>query len=228
MKDFFQKNNPEFVSLFKDRRVAVVAGGTVDKNWGHEIDSCDVVVRINNCHEKFPYPKDFAVKYGTRTDVLIREANDFHHVYATTGNAHNYVERLREMRVKDIFFFTGNRAAEFNYISNNEPNFHCLDAYVFEVLKACLGQPGKIPSTGLVALMALALSAPASLLIVGFTFYQTGFLDNANALNPQILSPELATRFHDFPFELRIFKDVVRHLCPITLGMNLMTFMDIL
>lgn len=221
MKDFFQKNHPEFVSLFKGRHVAVVAGGAVVKNWGEKIDACDIVVRINNCHEKFPYPKEFTQKYGTRTDVLIREANDFHHVYATTGDLHGYVKKLREMAIHNIFFFTGNRAAELNFISKDSPKFHCLTPYVFNLLTSCLGQLGKVPSTGLVALTALALSSPASLLVVGFTFYQTGFLDNVNSLNPQILSPELATRFHDFAMELRIFRDFVRKLCPMILSSKL-------
>jgi hypothetical protein len=54
-----------FIDMIKGKKVAIVGNGNVDKDYSSEIDSADIVIRINNFYN---YNSN---KVGKRTDIVV-------------------------------------------------------------------------------------------------------------------------------------------------------------
>lgn len=128
-----------FENLIKDKTVAIVGNGPSElgKNCGKEIDSHDVVIRINN-YQISGYEKD----YGSKTDIWIKcTSDDINH-------------DIRDKNIKLVMYesdFFRHPIID-NYIDALSDNTIPIDYFDFED-HVCLRKKLNIfPSTGLVAI----------------------------------------------------------------------------
>lgn len=179
---FKKKEKTSLAKLIQGKKVALVgpAGYMVDSNYGDEIDSHDVVVRINRGIESI---EKYSVDIGNRTDVyyscLIERAQQ-------TGNL-DANELKNKYKVKHIVAPPDSNMKGFSFktqlhslvdkekikqISKTIPltivnhNFHTELAKKVDCK----------PNTGFLAIYDLLRMNPEKLSIYGFSFYLDGFI----------------------------------------------------
>lgn len=142
---------------FENKTVAAVgnAMSLFDKDYGKEIDSHEVVVRMNKAAmlwERLDVPKS----HGTRTDVWC------------FWNTVEYNRRFHE--------FKHIKKMHMSHQSRTDSNLKIVDAYypqnLYDELKKNAG-PRKNPTTGLMTLDYIVHCNPAKLTVYGFDFKNT-------------------------------------------------------
>jgi len=150
---------------FEGKTVAVVGNSLslFESNYGSEIDSHDVVVRINKA--AILYTKKLAYEsHGKRTDVW---------VFWNTSEYRNYFRRIPS-NIKKI------HAGHQGRVSRNANDVHLLypDAYYTE-LKKHAGKHNN-PTTGLITLDYISKCNPKFVSVYGFDWKETPTFTDPN------------------------------------------------
>lgn len=144
----------EFSHIVNDRRVAVVgnAQSQATKNQGPEIDSHDVVIRMNRAAGLFDHAP-VTDSHGSRTDIwCVWDAND------------------RLLRAK-IEKFSGRVLHVSNENQRTSIADWCLPIEKFKEIRSALGV--WLPSSGFLLLNILAECEPQQVDVYGFDFKRT-------------------------------------------------------
>lgn len=140
----------EVMAQLAGRSVALVgnARSLAEGRRGREIDTADVVIRINRA------PMPAAASHGTRTDILA----------LATSISRQDMARLHPGRL----LWMSHKRKRLPYAVATSPGFHMPDTGHFGRLKTCLGAP---PTTGLMLIDLLARSAAQEVRLYGFDFF---------------------------------------------------------
>lgn len=148
----------EVLAPLKGKRIALVgnARALAEKDYGAEIDSADIVLRINGA------PMPSARSHGTRTDWL---AVAFIRLY----------DPLWESLGRPRLLWISPKLHRLTWTVACQPDFYRYPVPRYRQIKAELG-PG--PSTGLMVIDLLSRSAMAETKIYGFDFFASHTLSN--------------------------------------------------
>lgn len=171
--------------IFKDKRVVIVGpapyleGG----NRGHEIDSYDIVVRINSGYKLTENCKD----YGSRTDVLYHVVNQHPENGGTinmqiiqTNNIKNVIGCYPCLSTIEKSSFT-NIGTLRDYITLKINNFSTIVKSEYIIFEK---QINTRPNAGTVAIFDLLKKDIKSLYIIGFTLFKDGYSKNYRETDP--------------------------------------------
>lgn len=164
---------------FEDKTVAVVgnAMSLFDKKYGKEIDSHDVVVRLNKAAMIYSH-MDAVESHGKKTDVWI---------FWNTSEYKNYFSKVPNVKKMHAGFqarFEAN-TKHVDFVYPMIPNY--------ERLKRKAGQHNN-PTTGLIALDWIVSCNPKSLDIYGFDWKETPTFTDPKRIRDRACP-------HDFPTE---------------------------
>lgn len=164
--------------------VIVGPAGYVDGCWqGKEIDSCDVVVRVNKA---LPIPGRMVEHIGKRCDVLYNAMDEGASVSPVDGSFDPEITRLPSVQpfgeivpvwvscgVSWICAVTGNdaRVVKFEGVNKGRLKLRRVDR---EVSIRLMRKYRTFFNTGVVAIADLSSTSLASLMIIGFSFYCDG------------------------------------------------------
>ncbi|MCH6255233.1 glycosyltransferase family 29 protein [Puniceicoccaceae bacterium K14] len=217
LKDLGQKKaEMGFADLIRGRRVALVGPSESLVGKGDEIDSYDLVVRLNNATHFYPFESNLSYDIGSRFDVLyclgwrdLRNAN--------LSNNRPNLEYLK---------FLVSAEVELSWIDNEDPFIEdwIRQKHFRDILTECGVQyryakhdflygwlNGYRPRMGFIALADLLMFEPAELKLFGFTFYHGGghrFKPYAT-IEPQ-KHPSGYIDLHDGDEEIRVLKLLMR------------------
>ena len=151
------------LNLFKDKDITIVAGGQCDK--GAEIDSSEVVVRLNDIHNIYPIQDKYIKSHGKKCDILFREHHELFVIMGKVGDL-EYANKIADIGIKDVILWDGigksdDIATRLTVASNGRFRVHILsnDYYPYRFLHYFL-RPPKIPTTGLMAVTLIAMCSP--------------------------------------------------------------------
>lgn len=198
--DALSKNHVSdtFLRLVEGKSIAVVGNGPseVGKGLGSEIDSHDIVVRINN-YAIDGYEND----YGTKTDIWVKASLDFirHGIRDDRIKAVLYESNLERFPLYDGYVNAMNdemRSCFVDYCDQNDHAFFCEKHY-------------RYPTTGLMIINKLRRIPIKSLDAYGFSYLQdqiklTGSFDHYSK-SDSIKTRELNRRWHHMDCELEYF-----------------------
>lgn len=142
--------------IFTGKRVALIGPAPISKDYRDVINSCEIVVRIN---QALPVPKEVAEVTTDRCDVL--------YIWRKVRTDKCW-EDLKEIRLKPDAIF-----AEDWYKGKHgiyKEKLALVDPEHFYKLSEQLGTR---VNTGMVAISEIASHNPSFLFITGITFYQT-------------------------------------------------------
>lgn len=172
-----QRTCEDLQDFFKGKSVAIVgpAASFEGSGYGKEIDSHDVVVRVNS--GTFDDP-DFTKDFGSRTDVLISVFHGFNHTFLNsfvkTWETTKFFVAMGFLK-GDIFdnFFSGPQQLHdvLLHVVSIRATFCSLADTFFPAVKKIF------PSinTGIASLVFLRSTQLKSLSIFGFDFYNSGY-----------------------------------------------------
>ena len=168
------KNNllsDEFVNYVKNKKIAIVGPSPelIDKKLGSEIDSYDIVVKINNGY------KLNHIDYGKKIDIIYLNLL----LQKSINNVYNKLDNIKFIKLisqdfnknkfdKNSGFNTFSDFLQNNYILNSKHNlleYAPLNTYnkLFNIKNNFLG--------GIVAILEIIAAQPEILSIYGFDFY---------------------------------------------------------
>jgi hypothetical protein len=175
-------NSQKFEELIKGKRVVICGPAPYlnTKNNGKNIDSYDVVVRVNKGHNLIQNPKVF----GSRTDVLYHciseNPEDGGKITKNILDSCKFIVAAHpDLTFKDkCFVFNGKvNFMAHKKIYNNFKN-KCGDKLVIIDKQFYLNLERNIgckPNTGQIAILDLLKHKPKELYITGFTFFKDGY-----------------------------------------------------
>lgn len=162
---------------FENKSVAIIGNAMYlfEKDYGNEIDSHDVVVRLNKA--AMLYTKMDAEKsHGKKTDVWM------------FWNASEYKSHFNKTNAKKMHM---------GHQGRNTPNLSTVDCvYPMELYKILRTKSGKFnnPTTGLMALDYISSCNPKSITVYGYDWKETPtFTDPERKMDPRCP--------HDYPTE---------------------------
>lgn len=185
--------------IVEGKSIAVVGNGPseVGKGSGSEIDSHDVVFRINN-YAIDGYEND----YGTKTDIWVKASLDFmrHGIRDERIKAVLYESNLERFSLYDGYVNAMNdemRSCFVDYCDQDDHAFFCEKHY-------------RYPTTGLMIINKLRRLPIKSLDAYGFSYLQeqikrTGSFDHYSK-SDAIKTRELNRRWHHMDCELEYFR----------------------
>lgn len=168
-----KSSNSDYFNYLKDKRIVIVgpAAYLMGQGRGPEIDSYDVVVRVNHA-----IPIDHPEDYGTRTDVMYHAMT----ITALRKELHGPTEdQVILWDNAGISWFVSALEEHMPYVKALKPyfeeasfNWAALPTKFYDSTKAEIR--AKLPSTGVLAITHLLRSKAKSMAIVGFDFYASG------------------------------------------------------
>lgn len=170
---------------FENKTIALIGNALslFDTEYGLEIDSHDVVVRLNKAamlYEKFDVKKS----HGTRTDVwMFWRAGEYKNHFSKIDN------KIKKMHMS---------CQERNKTTEQLVDYIYPD-WMLNVLKAKSGKHNN-PTTGLMAIDYIMSCNPAMLSIYGFDWKETPTFTDPNRKAD-------AQCFHDFVVEKQLVRD---------------------
>jgi hypoxanthine phosphoribosyltransferase len=167
----------KFFNYIKGKRVIIVGPASYlqGKGRGMEIDSYDVVIRVNHA-----IPIDYPADYGTRTDVLYHAMT----ITALNKEPHRATQlQFKAWEAADIKWFVSALDEDKPLVRKLTPflnsvyfKWTTVPEMFYDQVKESIGV--KLPSTGVLAIAHLLESEAESLTIVGFDFYNSGIYTN--------------------------------------------------
>lgn len=154
------KSKVELKNLIENKSVCLVGGSSaiIGSNLGKEIDSYDVVARVNY---HWPFPKGLINKIenptihnGNRTDLF------FHSGFQSTGACPEEISKFNDLKLIVIY---KNQQRILDFCKKNQINL-CLEEHTREV---------SYPTTGFNAIINIIKCNIKKLYICGFDFYNT-------------------------------------------------------
>lgn len=184
----------KYSDYLRDKKVCIVAPGGYlkDKNNGLNIDSYDVVVRLNTA---LPIKETMYSILGTKTHILYNCLNKQAHNGGII-DFDNFKLDWISCPYPDIKPFKGD-IKNFHSENNNKFNFHIIDKIYYLNLER---EMGTRPNTGIGAILDLLIFPLKELYITGFTFLlDSGYLEEYKSyLNTQEkLNKYMETNCHD-------------------------------
>lgn len=170
---------------FENKKIAIVgnAMSLFDKNYGQEIDSHEVVVRLNKAamlYDRF----DVAKSHGNKTDVWIFwNTPEYKHLFGKYSN-------VKKMHA-------GHQSRNSTIIKNVDFVYPMTPNY--EKLKKVAGKHSN-PTTGFIALDWIVSCKPSSLDIYGFDWKETPTYTDPNRIKDKSCP-------HDFETERKYVKE---------------------
>lgn len=171
--------DPCFLKLVKGHSVALVgpAGSLSGSGMGAEIDSHDIVVRMNASAREQPISADLARDIGSKLNVLYLGTSSVQD--QTIVEAADSLTDLSEIVIVDVFP-DGSATSipsdvAFGHICSGDTWNRArirIARNLARRLTRWLG--GYIPRTGIAAVLDLLVHQPSRLLVTGFTFYRGG------------------------------------------------------
>ena len=219
-------NIPEDIQeLFRNKKICIVAGGDITPLSGGHIDNdFDIVVRLNNMHNIYPYSDKIKKDYGEKCDILFREHHGMWGMMNQMGDK-EYADILFQIGVKDIILYDCLDSCEsmvdrIRLAGGDRFKYHRLpeESSVLKTLSKFYSR-ASLPATGITAITMIASCSPKSIDLFGFTFY---YDYNENIYNPELgkvrneipNDPEFG---HNFKADLLIFASHLYWLCEINI-----------
>lgn len=175
---------PEFAAFLSGKRVVLVgpAATLSGAGLGAEIDGYDVVVRINlGC----PVPAELHEDLGTRTDLLYHVLHPVSHE-RDLGMRHT-IEQVEGWKAAGVQWLvtrqtrTAERFVRAREALERIPVIHIGTAFQAGIRRAT----GSSPNTGVIAIAHLLAQPIASLHVVGFDFYASGYYPGYGGLTAE-------------------------------------------
>ena len=175
-----------FKNLVQNKSVIIVGPSRklVGLNRGSEIDSYDVVVRMN---QGYKLPKAAHIDFGTRTDVL------YHCLHSESVYS---LEGFKKAGIKCVGIITNNAPnmkcqTNFNrFVSTTENLFpyHIMDLELYKTVMVTLRRP----TTGIRAIVDLLSCGAKSVHVTGCDFHRSGYYSGYNNKTEQAVLAEQA------------------------------------
>ena len=185
MQDYV-KNEKAYTKYLKDKKIIIVgpAQSLEGKKMGKEIDSYDIIVRLNNSYSIYYNPcKTISRDVGSRTDILYH-TGAIGKVLGMAARRYN-VTKLRLLRKDKIKWFVSKRdptchsksekkyTRTFEKISKNKIKFVTVHRKFLKDLRRLLKNTD--PNMSTMAIMHLLQFDFKELRIVGCDFYGSGY-----------------------------------------------------
>lgn len=218
LKDIRQKRREhEFNRLIRNRRVALVGPSESLIEKGEEIDGYDMVVRLNNATQFYPFENALAKDIGSKFDALYCLG------WRDLRNADIESTRLK----LDYLKFLVSADIELSWLDNEDPFIEdwIRQGHFRDIVEGC-GIPyrylkhdflygwlnGFRPRMGFIAMADLLMQEPAELKLFGFTFYHGGGhrFKGYTTIEPK-KHPSGYVDYHDSTEEIRALKVMLKN-----------------
>lgn len=178
----------KFHEYLKNKRVAIVgpAPSVIGSKQGEEIDSYDIIVRINKA---LPIPENLKSDIGSKTNVLFNCLN-------TSPDNGGYLHI--PMLIQELDWIASPYAAirpfdedirRFNnQLSGRLPFFVPETSWYLNIAN----EMGTRPNSGVLAILNCVNFEPSELYITGFTFFKGGYYKEYRQLNEQQVMSRMA------------------------------------
>ena len=177
--------------LIKDKRIAIIGNASSMLYYKHDIDSYDVIIRIN-----LGYPiEDLKEQLGTRTDIWM--------ICGGFSSRCNTLEGYKKLN--PLYTVSIDRNEELDTII---PNYIRYPQPLIEQLRAIIYKPGEYPhaSTGLNALnMCINIGGFKDITLFGFDFFRTHDWTNVKPIHR-------VDTAHDFIKEEYYFMELLKNV----------------
>jgi hypothetical protein len=155
-----------------DKKVVIVAPSRrlQGQGLGKWIDSFDIVVRMNHS-----LPISNIEDYGNKTDII------YNYLSNDRFLNENYINNLIDGNVKWIttLHWVTNIVMQFNNLLKNRINHLIVNTSFFQGINKTMVLA---PQTGTVAIKHLLLTSLKSLNVVGYDYYQSGYVEGYKGL----------------------------------------------
>lgn len=178
----------KFHNYIKNKKVVVVgpAPSIIGSNQGEEIDSYDIVVRINKA---LPIPENLKQDIGNKTNVLFNCLN-----ISPDNGGYLHIPMLMQKLdwiaspYAAVPPFDGDIRRFNDQLADRIPFFIPDISWYLNIEK----EMGTRPNSGILAILCCANFEPSELYVTGFTFFKGGYYKEYRQLNEQQVMHRMA------------------------------------
>ena len=213
------KRNEQLAKLIEGKTISYVCSSPHVKDQGDNIDSFDLVARIN---QNFPVPQSLYNDRGSRTDIQVNCCNEPKRK-AMSDNI-NFIKTMKFILCPMIKVWEWEETE--NFLKNvNVPYDNISDGYLFKIFK----EIGTICNTGLLGIITL-LNYDIKLYVTGMTFFnmntygniyyeqyhdhQSSYGQFSQTPKKHPLPDELRMDIHNNLYQIEYFKKIVKEHYP--------------